>query len=95
MSIVNYNGHVLFDEFFKPRGKVTNYLTWVSGITYENTKNASYYSDLKSKVMRIFKDKIIVGHSIHNDFKVLFYYPDESKVRDISKISILKRNGKL
>ena len=77
LSIVNYNGHVLFDEYFKPRNKVINYLTWVSGITYENTKDANYFSDLKGKVYSIFKNKIIVGHSIQNDFQCLHYqhYP--------------------
>lgn len=70
LSIVNYNGHVLFDEFFKPRGRVTNYLTWVSGCTYQNTKDAQYFSDLKPKIEKIFKDKLVVGHSLHNDFKV-------------------------
>jgi len=71
LSIVNYNQHVLFDEFFKPRTKVVNYLTWVSGITYENTKNAMYYEDLKPKIMNIFKSATIIGHSLHNDFKAL------------------------
>ena len=33
ISIVNYNGNVLFDEYIKPKKKITNYLSWVSGIT--------------------------------------------------------------
>ena len=32
ISIVNYNGHVLLDQYIKPDNYITNYRTWVSGI---------------------------------------------------------------
>ena len=39
-SIVNYNGHVLYDKFIKPEGIITDYRTWVSGVTPASMKNA-------------------------------------------------------
>jgi RNA exonuclease 4 len=33
VSIVNYNGHVLYDKYVRPEDSVTDYRTWVSGIT--------------------------------------------------------------
>lgn len=32
VSVVNYNGHVLYDKYVKPLGRVTDYRTWVSGV---------------------------------------------------------------
>jgi len=33
-SIVNYHGHILMDKYVIPEGHmVTNYRTWVSGVT--------------------------------------------------------------
>ena len=32
VSIVNYNGQVLYDEYVKPEGRITNFRTWVSGV---------------------------------------------------------------
>jgi len=42
-SIVNYNGHVLFDKFIKPKQRITNFLTWVSGVTPAKIKNSPTY----------------------------------------------------
>ncbi len=47
LSIVNYNGHSLFDEFIKPKSHISkfcindlaNYLTEVSGIKFELIKD--------------------------------------------------------
>ena len=36
VSIVNYHGHILMDKYVIPEGdQITNYRTWVSGITPE------------------------------------------------------------
>lgn len=43
ISIINYNGHVLMDEYVRPKKYITNYLTWVSGITRNNIANAKTY----------------------------------------------------
>jgi len=45
VSIVNYNGHVLMDMYVKPEGHITNYRTWVSGITPYNLKGATPFKE--------------------------------------------------
>ena len=45
VSIVNYNGHVLLDEYVKPEGKITNYRTWVSGIKPTHMLTATGYKE--------------------------------------------------
>lgn len=41
VSIVNYYGNILMDEFVVPEGsRITNYRTWVSGVTPEKLRGA-------------------------------------------------------
>jgi RNA exonuclease 4 len=71
LSIVNYNGHVLFDEYIRPVQRITNFVTWVSGIKPHHLKDAKTFEEHKTQIYRIMKDKLIVGHSLHSDFKQL------------------------
>ena len=43
VSIVNYHGSIILDEFVRPREKVTDYRTWVSGVREEDLKNGLFY----------------------------------------------------
>jgi hypothetical protein len=47
VSIVNYNGHVLYDHFVKPEGQITNFRTWVSGVTPLHMKNSKPFKVAK------------------------------------------------
>lgn len=53
ISIVNYFGHVVLDEFVKPREKVVEWRTWVSGIKPEHMKNAITFKEAQKR-LRIF-----------------------------------------
>ena len=33
VSLVNYNGHIVYDKYVRSEKPVTDYRTWVSGIT--------------------------------------------------------------
>lgn len=73
ISVVNYYGHVIMDEFVKPVGNITNYRTWVSGIKPHHMFKATNFKEIVPRIHKLLDQKIIVGHSLHNDFKVLGY----------------------
>jgi DNA polymerase III epsilon subunit-like protein len=50
-SIVNYNGHILYDSYIRPEERVTNFLTAVSGISPNVIKNAPTLAQQKEKVI--------------------------------------------
>ena len=50
VSIVNYNGHTLYDSYVRPTKKIVNYLTHVSGITYNLIKSAPTFNEIKNNV---------------------------------------------
>jgi len=70
-SIVNYNGHVLFDKFIRPQKKVTDFLTWVSGVTPAKLRGSPTFDEVKGEILKILNGRKIIGHSLKNDFAVL------------------------
>lgn len=52
-------------------GKITNYRTWVSGITPQNMVKSKPNREALEEVHKILKGKILVGHSLKHDFSVL------------------------
>ena len=41
VSIVNYHGSTILDRFVRPRERVTDYRTWVSGVREEDLRNGA------------------------------------------------------
>lgn len=85
VSIVNQFGHCLYDKYVKPREKVTDYRTRFSGIRPANLKNAEEFDVVQKEVADIIKGKILVGHALHNDMKVLFLSHPRQRIRDTSR----------
>lgn len=94
VSIVDFYGRLLFDNFVAPKGEVQNHLTFVSGIRPIDLQNAPAFSNVQRQVRDILSNKIVVGHSLHFDFKALeFSHPNED-IRDIGKSRfIINRYG--
>ena len=106
-SIVNYNGHVLFDKIIRPQKRVENFLSKVSGITPAKLRDALVFDMHKDEIYNILKGRTIVGHTLKGDFevrinsifctkiyKVLQLTPNEKDVRDLSHVKNLKEDGK-
>lgn len=49
-TLVNYNGHILMDQYIRPEEPVTDFLTFVSGITPSKIKHAPTFNEIKKKV---------------------------------------------
>lgn len=86
VSIVNFYGNVIFDAFVKPQSRVTDWRTWVSGVTPGDMFNAIPFKTAQEKVADLLKDgRILVGHAIKNDLEALFLTHPRSQIRDTSK----------
>lgn len=82
VSIVNRNGEVILDKYVKPREKVTNYRTSVSGIRPEDIENGEDFEKVQDEVIEILQDKILVGHAIKHDLRVLYIKHPHALIRD-------------
>lgn len=90
VSIVNYYGYVIFDSFVKPTEKVTDWRTWISGVSPSNMHDAIDFKEAQEKVSKILEGRILVGHSIHHDLESLFLSHPKMKIRDTSKYKAFK-----
>lgn len=73
ISVVNYEGKVVYDEVVKPKDEITNYATRYSGMTKEVLDKATTTEDdVREKLkLLISASDIVVGHSLLSDFNVL------------------------
>ncbi|XP_068131281.1 apoptosis-enhancing nuclease-like [Hyperolius riggenbachi] len=94
-SIVNYRGDVIYDKYIKPELRISDYRTRWSGITKSHMKNAVLFKTAQKEILNILKDKLVIGHALHNDFKALRYYHPPEQTRDTSKMPILKEMAQL
>ena len=85
ISIVNYFGHVVLDEFVKPREKDVEWRTWVSGIKPEHMKNAITFKEAQKKTADILEGRILVGHALKHDLEALMLSHPKSLLRDTSR----------
>lgn len=91
VSIVNFHGHTVYDEFVKPREKVTDWRTFVSGIRPSDMKNAITFKQAQEDVAKILKNKILVGHAVHHDLEALYLTHPKRAIRDTSKHTPFKQ----
>ena len=53
LSVVDYNGHVVWDCYYKPKFRITNYITRISGITPALMKDAPVYDDFEKEKVKL------------------------------------------
>lgn len=70
--LVDWNGNTILDEYVLPNQQVTDYRTFVSGVTAQDlNKYGKPLSFVVSKVLSILRGKILVGHALSNDLECL------------------------
>ena len=94
VSLVNQYCECIYDKYVLPTEPVTDFRTTVSGIRPQDLKKengAISFKTAQAEVSEIIKNKVLVGHAIHNDLKVLFLDHPKKKVRDTQKCKVFRR----
>ncbi|EWC45354.1 hypothetical protein DRE_00753 [Drechslerella stenobrocha 248] len=94
VSLVNYNGHCVLDTFVKPKERVTDWRTWVSGVSPKDMVNAITLEEAQQRVHAIIDGKILVGHAIHNDLDALFLSHPKRDIRDTARHPAFRKLAK-
>ncbi|XP_071480815.1 apoptosis-enhancing nuclease-like [Diadema antillarum] len=96
-SVVDYHGKTIYDQYVKPDMPVTDYRTRWSGIRPSNMREALSFVESRDQVKNILKNKIIVGHAIINDLRVLNLHHPTEDIRDTSRccalVDLLEKMG--
>lgn len=95
ISITNYHGHVIYDSYVAPPPghRITDYRTWVSGITAHHLARAPSFEHVQTHVRELLKGRILVGHALVNDFRALQFTHPKHMVRDTSTFPKFKAYG--
>jgi len=87
VTIIDWNGNILLDEYIKPDREVTDYRTFVSGITEQHLMQETTLDiqSCRSMVSEKIKDKILIGHALKNDLHALGISHPWHQTRDTAK----------
>lgn len=94
VSLVNFYGVVLLDTFVKPKERVTDWRTWVSGVAPHHMHQAVTFEVAQRKVHDLLQGKVIVGHAVHNDLESLLMSHPRHMIRDTSRFSVFRNLSK-
>lgn len=90
-SILDYHGNILYDKYVQPCQAVTDYRTRWSGIRRHHLHNAISFTQAREEIIGILEGKVVVGHSIYNDFEALDVIHPGHMVRDTCTTRLLSR----
>ncbi|KAF9444113.1 hypothetical protein P691DRAFT_796790 [Macrolepiota fuliginosa MF-IS2] len=82
VSMVNWYGAVQLDVFVRQRERVVDYRTQWSGIREKDMVGAKPFPEVQKQVADMLKDKILIGHAVHNDLKALLLSHPRQSTRD-------------
>ncbi|XP_059473222.1 RNA exonuclease 4 [Neocloeon triangulifer] len=91
VSVVNKFNEVLYDSFVKPLEPITDYRTQYSGVRPSDLETGADFKEAQEKVAGLIDKRILVGHDIKNDMKVLLLSHPHSRIRDTSKYKPFKQ----
>lgn len=85
VSLVNKHGNCIYDKYVLPSEPVVDYRTSVSGVRPKDLHNGDRFETVQKEVAEILQGRILVGHALKNDLKVLFLSHPRRAVRDTSR----------
>ncbi|MCJ1312601.1 REX4, RNA exonuclease 4 [Agyrium rufum] len=85
VSVVNFHGEQVYDSFVLPKERVTDYRTYVSGITPKLLEDARTLEEVQKDIASLLDGKILVGHAIRNDLDALMLGHPKRDIHDTSK----------
>eukprot|EP00435_Cladocopium_sp_Y103_P019957 s459_g4.t2 len=95
VSIVDCEGNVLLDKYVRPNEYVTDFRTPITGITKATFYREGVISEDEAREMaaKVMEGKIVVGHSLQNDFQALLLSHPHVLIRDTSLYRPLRPPG--
>ncbi len=86
VTLVDWDGRIVYDEFVQQEFEVTDYRTFVSGITQLDLEDATLTKEeCRQEVQDMITDKILVGHALKNDLRALGLNHPWMATRDTAK----------
>ncbi|KAF7547204.1 hypothetical protein G7Z17_g7881 [Cylindrodendrum hubeiense] len=93
VSVVDFHGRQVYDSYVKPREKVTNWRTAVSGISPKSMRFAREFEEVQQDVDKLLRGRILIGHDIKHDLDALILSHPAREIRDTAKYPAFRKYG--
>ncbi|CAG8545476.1 11859_t:CDS:2 [Acaulospora morrowiae] len=94
VTVVNYHGVVILDKYVRPVERVTDFRSEISGITPKLLAKSHEFKQVQREVADVIKDRIVIGHALHHDFRVLLLDHPRKMMRDTSLYNPFRKLAK-
>ncbi|EFY85794.1 3'-5' exonuclease [Metarhizium acridum] len=93
ISLVDFHGRQIYDSYVKPKERVTDWRTAVSGVSQREMRFAREFEEVQREVYNIIEGRILVGHDINHDLDALKLSHPPRDIRDTAKHHAFKKYG--
>ncbi|CAM1511060.1 Fc.00g085730.m01.CDS01 [Cosmosporella sp. VM-42] len=93
VSLVDFHGKQVYDSYVKPRERVTNWRTAVSGISQKSMRFARDFEEVQNEVAKILEGRILIGHDLKHDLEALILSHPARDIRDTAKFPGFRKYG--
>ncbi|KAI2472439.1 ribonuclease H-like domain-containing protein [Annulohypoxylon bovei var. microspora] len=93
VSAVDFHGRQVYDSFVRPRERVTDWRTAITGITPRVLGAAREFDAVQGAVADLLRDRIVVGHDIRHDLAALQLTHPSGAVRDTARFAGYRKYG--
>lgn len=97
ISIINWDNELVLDTYVKVQDTVTDYRTFVSGIRQEDieSESAMTLERVQYEASKIIRGKILIGHGLENDLKVIGINHPWCDIRDTTTYKPFMRQASI
>lgn len=93
VSVVDFHGRQVYDSYVRPKERVTDWRTHVSGIAPKHMHGARSFDEVQAQVAGLMKGRILVGHDIRHDLQALLLEHPTKLIRDTARFSGFRKYG--
>ncbi|ORY59711.1 RNA exonuclease 4 [Pseudomassariella vexata] len=93
VSLVDFHGRQVYDSYVRPKERVTDWRTKITGITPKHMASARDFDTVQKEVADLLKGRIVVGHDIRHDLAALILTHPVTYIRDTARFSGFKQYG--
>ncbi|KAI1841347.1 hypothetical protein JX265_013447 [Neoarthrinium moseri] len=93
VSLVDFHGRQVYDSYVRPKERVTDWRTKITGITPKHMASAREFDDVQSEIAQLVRGRILVGHDIRHDLAVLMLTHPTTHIRDTARFSGFRQYG--
>ncbi|KAK4108449.1 hypothetical protein N656DRAFT_718004 [Canariomyces notabilis] len=93
VSVVDFHGRQVYDSYVRPQERVVDWRTHVSGVSPRHMAKARTFEEVQSQIAELLKGRILVGHDVKHDLRVLQLDHPSKQIRDTAKFSGFRKYG--